>query len=142
MTNHIRDEFGTCKFCGFPWTTGECAAHAKAKPAMRACEALGLKFVEWNERGQFASYASPGVFAVPGVCERMYAPTIERVLRMIDDPEFDATDAAHPAWWRGCDHGCKQMAIRVQKIIGGCGCPDCLAAKCNDLAKLCEEAQR
>jgi len=22
-----------------------------------------------------------------------------------DNPEFDGTDGAHPAWWRGCDDG-------------------------------------
>ena len=22
-----------------------------------------------------------------------------------DDPQFDGTDGAHPAWWRGCDYG-------------------------------------
>ena len=31
-----------------------------------------------------------------------------------DDAEADATDGAHPAWWRGCDHGvmmtCKVLA--------------------------------
>ena len=84
MTHHIRDEFGTCRLCGLPWSDGPCEAHARAKPAMIACEALGLTFVEWNERGQFVSYVSPGAFAVPGVCERMYATTIERVLALLE----------------------------------------------------------
>ena len=33
----------------------------------------------------------------------------------LDDPQWDATDAAHPAWWRGNDHG---VAAVVQIING------------------------
>ena len=31
-----------------------------------------------------------------------------------DDPELDATDRAHPAWWRGHDYTFRQM-MRVQE---------------------------
>lgn len=34
-----------------------------------------------------------------------------------DDPEFDATDAAHPAWWRGNDYGVLQTVSVINKII-------------------------
>lgn len=33
-----------------------------------------------------------------------------------DDPEDDATDAAHPAWWRGQEHGAKRTAEALLKI--------------------------
>jgi len=32
-----------------------------------------------------------------------------------DRPEYDATDAAHPAWWRGHDNGCKGAIELVRK---------------------------
>ena len=36
-----------------------------------------------------------------------------------DDPEFDATDAAHPAWWRGNDRGCEAVCEIITKILDG-----------------------
>lgn len=35
------------------------------------------------------------------VCEKCG----HHVWAAIDDPTLDATDGAHPAWWRGDDHG-------------------------------------
>jgi len=40
-------------------------------------------------------------------------------LRKLDDPVFDATDAAHPAWWRGEKYGSQQAARKVRKILDG-----------------------
>lgn len=31
-----------------------------------------------------------------------------------DDPDFDGTDGAHPAWWRGCEHGVRTTAKIMQ----------------------------
>ena len=36
-----------------------------------------------------------------------------------DDPELDATDSAHPAWWRGSDHTFHIMCDMVNKILDG-----------------------
>ncbi len=33
-----------------------------------------------------------------------------------DDPSLDATDAAHPAWWRGQEAASKVWAARVEKL--------------------------
>lgn len=33
-----------------------------------------------------------------------------------DNEFWDATDAAHPAWWRGCDHGSTSTAHALQAI--------------------------
>lgn len=33
-----------------------------------------------------------------------------------DDPESDATDAAHPAWWRGHDSGARGVALALIKV--------------------------
>jgi hypothetical protein len=34
-----------------------------------------------------------------------------------DDPEFDATDAAHPAWWRGHEHTTAVFCQLVNEIL-------------------------
>jgi len=36
---------------------------------------------------------------------------------LADNPEFDATDGAHPAWWRGCDHGGEMTVKAINKIM-------------------------
>ena len=40
-------------------------------------------------------------------------------LRKLDDPKFDATDAAHPAWWRGEKYGSQQAARKIREISDG-----------------------
>ncbi len=40
-------------------------------------------------------------------------------LRALDDPEFDGTDFAHPAWWRGHDDTVASMSERVSRILDG-----------------------
>jgi hypothetical protein len=34
-------------------------------------------------------------------------------LKSLDNPDMDATDFAHPAWWRGCDHGVEKAINAV-----------------------------
>jgi hypothetical protein len=34
-----------------------------------------------------------------------YEPVEAEAVALADNPELDATDGAHPAWWRGCDYG-------------------------------------
>ena len=38
---------------------------------------------------------------------------------MKDDPELDATDFAHPAWWRGHINGCEGTCMRIERILEG-----------------------
>jgi hypothetical protein len=47
-------------------------------------------------------------------CESIFRELI--ALRSGDDPRFDATDAAHPAWWRGHDRGAAGMRELVEKL--------------------------
>lgn len=37
----------------------------------------------------------------------------------IDDPQWDATDAAHPAWWRGETYGAHKAAELITNILSG-----------------------
>lgn len=36
-----------------------------------------------------------------------------------DNPELDGTDAAHPAWWRGSDHGLLVCCQKINEILDG-----------------------
>ena len=40
-------------------------------------------------------------------------------LKKLDDPEFDCTDAAHPAWWRGHEHTTVMFCQHVNEILDG-----------------------
>lgn len=33
-----------------------------------------------------------------------------------DDPQWDATDGAHPAWWRGDDHGYARGQAEIARL--------------------------
>ena len=37
----------------------------------------------------------------------------------VDNPDMDATDAAHPAWWRGHEHGAASIVTVIRKILDG-----------------------
>lgn len=39
------------------------------------------------------------------------------VLVQEDDPAWDSTDAAHPAWWRGQEHAAKIWSERVETLM-------------------------
>lgn len=41
------------------------------------------------------------------------------LLALRDNPEFDGTDAAHPAWWRGEDHGLRVACAKINEILDG-----------------------
>lgn len=43
------------------------------------------------------------------------AAAINRAEELRDNPELDATDAAHPAWWRGHDHTARRVGEELQK---------------------------
>lgn len=36
-----------------------------------------------------------------------------------DNPEFDGTDGAHPAFWRGQDDGVRGTVMRIDQILDG-----------------------
>jgi len=42
---------------------------------------------------------------------------LDKVKELKDDSQWDATDAAHPAWWRGNDYGVLQTVSIVNKIM-------------------------
>jgi hypothetical protein len=35
----------------------------------------------------------------------------------LDNPEWDGTDLAHPAWWRGCDSGADSTIFVIHQIL-------------------------
>jgi hypothetical protein len=32
-------------------------------------------------------------------------------------PEYDGTDLAHPAWWRGCDSGADNTVVVIHQML-------------------------
>lgn len=40
-------------------------------------------------------------------------------LKAADNPEWDCTDCAHPAWWRGHEHTAKSMCQIINEILDG-----------------------
>ena len=38
--------------------------------------------------------------------------------RIADDPAMDVTDLAHPAWWRGYEHGAATATQLLAKRLG------------------------
>jgi hypothetical protein len=53
----------------------------------------------------------------------VYATQIDafaaRKVAEADDPQWDGTDAAHPAWWRGNDRGCRFVTQRLTDALDG-----------------------
>ncbi len=41
------------------------------------------------------------------------------VAQASDDPVFDGTDGAHPAWWRGNEAGGAEVVKAVQEMLEG-----------------------
>jgi len=39
--------------------------------------------------------------------------------RRLDEPEFDATDGAHPAWWRGEEYGVARVIDIIREALDG-----------------------
>lgn len=69
----------------------------------------------------------------------------ELAKRPLDEPSLDATDGAHPAWWRGCDDGCKSASRVLLRILErghlpghGLGSPE-IAATADAILKLLAE---
>ena len=60
-----------------------------------------------------------------GVLRDLY----ERVL-WVDNPEWDGTDGAHPAWWRGQEDGVKGAVMRVREALEGN--EGAMAGKCQE----------
>lgn len=50
---------------------------------------------------------------------RCYACMTFRNKPLPDCKFWDATDYAHPAWWRGSDYGCFAAASRIQDVLDG-----------------------
>lgn len=43
----------------------------------------------------------------------------DETVRIDDNPFWDATDAAHPAWWRGNDAGVQAVVERLTRTLDG-----------------------
>lgn len=61
---------------------------------------------------------SKSIDSIPVVIAALTSARSE-IERLRDHPEFDCTDAAHPAWWRGQDHAVWVMCQLVTDLLDG-----------------------
>lgn len=61
------------------------------------------------------------------ICHRRHVQVIAENRDLIlkdappaDDPSLDATDQAHPAWWRGQDYAATTFCDLVHDVLDGC----------------------
>lgn len=54
-----------------------------------------------------------------GRCDRAHLRAALDDAARQDDPQWDATDAAHPAWWRGNDAGVRVLTDMIQRWVDG-----------------------
>jgi hypothetical protein len=60
-----------------------------------------------------------GLLTALDEAEAECAQSKAEVDRLTDNPEWDATEGAHPAWWRGCDHGVARDRARILAAVEG-----------------------
>lgn len=81
-------------------------------------------FVRGRLEGLRAGLARHLADGCKGTCEWYGHETVAFLLDVIaqrpeDDPMLDATDWAHPAWWRGHEHTTQVFCDLVHKILDG-----------------------
>jgi len=81
-------------------------------PACR-CAACGFGWTDW--RKEDAEILARYKFLI-GKYQGQLAELEQLRKRPEDNPENDATDAAHPAWWRGHDSGGTGVALALIKV--------------------------
>jgi hypothetical protein len=63
--------------------------------------------------------AGPGCYPNCVLC---YVEKLENCVKELEnqnDSEWDATDAAHPAWWRGNDYAYEMVCAKIHKVLAG-----------------------
>jgi hypothetical protein len=88
------------------------------------CDRCRVK--EYEPPGEARPYTPSGALAEGGgagprswLCFRCYREVFGREAPGCahDDPELDATDGAHPAWWRGNDYGVEACARGIEQAL-------------------------
>lgn len=97
---------------------------------------------EWDSLGGF-EYLGAGDLARRVFVAMAAVSCKDRALsksqkKAYDDPEADATDGAHPAWWRGNDAGVDGAVRRVNEALDT---SETLCLGSPDLQKLCERVR-
>lgn len=54
-----------------------------------------------------------------GACPVVGGGTFAHAVAVSDSPQWDATDFAHPAWWRGHDHGAEGVVRALNGVMDG-----------------------
>jgi hypothetical protein len=82
------------------------------------CNKIGVdpKSFDWSPRDTDEETIS-GI--VGNIIDRLLARLAAAEQARADHPDLDATDGAHPAWWRGHDYTAKRLCQRVNEILDG-----------------------
>lgn len=79
-----------------------------------------MEVYDWLEGfGQISSLAEQNYIRKYGFMLIKMQNQYEDYKRMQDDSQWDATDAAHPAWWRGEKYSAYQAAKLIANILSG-----------------------
>ena len=112
----IASQGGLCKICSRPPREGKklCVDHDHENDHIRGliCDDCNLGLARFHDNPKDLRSAADYLDGGLALAEN------ERLCKL-DDPVFDATDAAHPAWWRGEKYGSQQAARKVRKILDG-----------------------
>lgn len=79
---------------------------------------MTLQFLAQNRR-HASRAAPPEAFACPMCGEGQEACRCGEGHWHPDNAAWDATDAAHPAWWRGQEHGVRSACRRMAQVLDG-----------------------
>lgn len=92
-------------------------------PATRAVAQTLARLLSEERGGCFydgeQGECTDGECACTRLCGTWAAELVAAYRRAADDPQLDATDDAHPAWWRGDDHGFRTMCAEVESVLDG-----------------------
>jgi len=78
-----------------------------------------LKFIkDLKQEAYHLQACYPGFTAASNLMNQA-AKKIENLRELYDDPQWDATDAAHPAWWRGEKYSAYKVAELIANILSG-----------------------
>jgi len=97
--------------------------HITATAIAKRVDAALIKIVDsLTASGMAESIAEQEVYEAAGRALARYLHGMGRPARMtawVDEPDMDATDGAHPAWWRGNDAGVESTCVAVHRALDG-----------------------
>jgi hypothetical protein len=102
------------------------AEEAAARTMREICARAAMFELGWNKGSKEArkAIAMQAAYTVNTIRESPLptsplAAALQASRAEADDPQWDGTDAAHPAWWRGNDRGVEAVVQIVNGVLDG-----------------------